>query len=142
MKKEPKKEGRPLAIETPEKMLQHFEAYRKHCKSNPFVVKDWVGGAGKGIMREKERPLSMEGFECYLFEKKIINDLGDYISNKGGAYGKFSTICAYIRREIRRDQIDGGMAGVYNPSITQRLNNLVERTENRHEVTEIIIKKL
>ena len=28
-----------------------------------------------------------------------------------------------------KDQIEGGMAGIYNPSITQRLNNLVEKVQ-------------
>jgi hypothetical protein len=33
------------------------------------------------------------------------------------------------------------MAGIFNPSITQRLNNLVEKTENKHEVSEIKITR-
>jgi hypothetical protein len=32
------------------------------------------------------------------------------------------------------------MAMIYNPSITQRLNRLIEVTENSHEVKEIVIK--
>ena len=43
----------------------------------------------------------------------------------------FDLIC--LRRnkdtEIRNDQITGGMLGFYNPSITQRLNNLKEQSE-------------
>jgi hypothetical protein len=42
----------------------------------------------------------------------------------------FSEVCSRIKKSIRADQIKGGMAGIYNPSITQRLNNLVERQEN------------
>jgi hypothetical protein len=38
-------------------------------------------------------------------------------------------ICSYIKREIRTDQINGGMVGQYNASITQRLNGLTEKTE-------------
>jgi hypothetical protein len=30
---------------------------------------------------------------------------------------------------IRQDQIEGGMVGQYNPSITQRLNGLTEKTD-------------
>ena len=33
------------------------------------------------------------------------------------------------REEIREDQIIGGMLSFYNPSITQRLNGLVEKQE-------------
>jgi hypothetical protein len=30
---------------------------------------------------------------------------------------------------IRQDQIEGGMVGQFNPSITQRLNSLTEKTD-------------
>jgi hypothetical protein len=43
-------------------------------------------------------------------------------------------ICSHIREEIRENQILGGMIGVYNPSITQRLNGLTDKTENTHKV--------
>jgi hypothetical protein len=55
--------------------------------------------------------------------------LGDYFSNRNDAYTDFSAICRAIKREIREDQISGGMAGIYNPSITQRLNGLVDKTQ-------------
>jgi hypothetical protein len=48
--------------------------------------------------------------------------------------------CSYIKREIRNDQISGGMVGQYNPSITQRLNNLTEKsdiTTNGQAISEI-----
>jgi len=126
-------------IETPEKLWILFEAYRKHVKSNPIIVKDWVGGMGKMIGRPKERPLTMEGFECFGWDNDIT--LNHYFDNQNNSYAEYCTICSRIKREIRQDQITGGMAGIYNPSITQRLNNLVEKTENKHEVSEIIVKR-
>ena len=50
--------------------------------------------------------------------------------NRDKRYSEFSAICSHIRKEIRRDQIEGGMVGQYNPSITQRLNNLVDKIES------------
>ena len=47
-----------------------------------------------------------------------------------------------IKKAIRRDQIEGGMVGQYNPSITQRLNNLTEKTDvtsNGENINEIKI---
>jgi hypothetical protein len=82
----------------------------------------------------KERPLTMQGYEVYCFKNDIARNLGDYFSNKDGKYGDFSTICAYIKRTIADDQIGGGMAGIYNPSITQRLNNLTEKVEQTQVV--------
>lgn len=121
--------GRNKAIETPERLWELFKAYEIKTKSNPIKVHDYVGKDALEVEREKERPLTIDGFEDYLFEEGIINDLGDYFSNKDGRYSDYATICRAIRRRCRKDQIEGGMAGIYNPSITQRLNNLVEKTE-------------
>lgn len=118
-------------------MLQLFNQYKQTTKNNPFVVTDWVGGMAKEVVRKKERPLSLDGFEVYCWQKDIIADLGKYFSNEKNAYEDFRTICKFIRQEIREDQIAGGMAGIYNPSITQRLNNLVEKTQ-----TEIVEQPL
>jgi len=122
--------GAPKKIESPEKLWQYFEEYRKKTKSNPILVKDWVGKDADEVHREKERPLTIEGFENYLEDNGIINDLSNYFANSNNAYSDFSTICSRIRRNVREDQIAGGMAGIYNPSITQRLNSLVEKTED------------
>lgn len=117
-------------IESPEKLLEYFKQYKKFVKSNPFIVEDWVGGAGKDVNRKKEKPLTVEGFENWLEDGEIIGQLSHYFANTNNAYSDFLTICSRIKREIRQDQIEGGMAGIYNPSITQRLNGLKEQTEN------------
>ena len=116
-------------IETPERLLELFNEYTKDTKANPFVVTDWVGGIAKEVVRKKERPLTMEGFGNYCFKMGIITDLRDYFGNRGDAYTDYSDICSRIKEAIRQDQIEGGMAGIYNPSITQRLNNLVEKNQ-------------
>jgi hypothetical protein len=116
-------------IETPERMYELFLAYKKKVKSEPFIVTDWVGGMAKEVNRKKEKPLTLEGFELYCMDNDVINDLKDYFSNKEDRYTAFAPICSRIRLEIRNDQIGGGMAGIYNPSITQRLNNLVDKQE-------------
>ena len=131
--------GRHKAIETPELMLQYFTEYCEYCKSNPIKVHDFVGKDGDEVYRLRERPLTIEGFENFCADKGIIGDLSHYFANTNNAYADFLTICSHIRRKIRQDQIEGGMAGVYNPSITQRLNSLVEKSENKHEVSEIKI---
>lgn len=124
-----KKVGRPKNIDTPDLMYQYFKDYVKEIKSNPFKIKDWVGKDANEIKREKEKPLTLEGFENYCFDKGIINDLGDYFSNKDDRYSEFATICSRIRKIIRQDQIEGGMANIYNSSITQRLNGLADKQE-------------
>ena len=131
--------GRNKAIETPELMLQYFTEYCEYAKANPIKVHDFVGKDGDEVYRLRERPLTIEGFENYCYNQGVISDLGRYFSNHDNAYEDFRTICSRIKKTIRQDQIEGGMAGVYNPSITQRLNSLVEKSENKHEVSEIKI---
>lgn len=117
-------------IETPERMWELFMLYADQTKANPKLVQDYVGKEGDVVYRERERPLTMEGFENYVADQDIIQDLGDYFSNKDGNYSDYSTICSRIRRKIRQDQIEGGMVSIFNPSITQRLNGLTEKTES------------
>mgnify|MGYP000255236527 CR=1 FL=1 len=147
-------------IETAERMWELFCAYRDELKSKPLYLCEQKKGntsikitSGKDgaspsfempsdiVRLPLQRPLTMEGFENYLFTNDIISDVSDYFENKDGRYSDYLPICRAIKRMIRQDQIEGGMVNIYNPSITQRLNGLVEKTENKHEVNEIVIKK-
>jgi len=127
--------GKRKYIETPEKLWEYFQEYKKETKSKPFLIKDWVGKDAFNVQREKERPLTIEGLECWLFEKDIIGDLSHYFANTDNKYSDYLTICHAIKKAVRQDQIEGGMAGMYNPSITQRLNGLVEKTQTEVNVT-------
>ena len=131
--------GRFKLIETPEKMLEYFNEYCDYAKNNPIKVHDFVGKDGDEVYRLRERPLTIEGFENYCYNQGIVSNIDRYFANTDNAYEDFRSICSRIRKTIRQDQIEGGMAGVYNPSITQRLNSLVEKSENKHEVAEIKI---
>ena len=126
--------GKHKYIETPEKMWEYFLAYKEQVKSNPILKHDFVGGAGKEIQRKLEKPLTMEGFNNYLFMNGICDNAKHYFANSDNKYDDYLTICSHIREIIRQDQIEGGMAGIYNPSITQRLNNLVEKNETKVHV--------
>jgi hypothetical protein len=127
--------GKRKYIETPEKLLEYFEEYKKETKNNPIQVQDYVGKEAEMVYRTKERPLTIDGFEVWLFKKGIISDLSQYFANTEQRYTDYQTICSHIKKEVRSDQIEGGMAGIYNPSITQRLNNLVEKVQNDVTVT-------
>jgi hypothetical protein len=122
-------------IETPEKMLELFEAYKEEVKDNPKLKNDFAGKDADEVVKKLERPLTMEGFENYVFKKGLNAELSHYFSNFEDRYKDYIAICSHIRREIRQDQIEGGMVGLYNPSITQRLNGLVEKVETKNEHT-------
>lgn len=116
-------------IETPEILWDHFLQYKKLVKNNPILVKDWVGKDADQVYKEKEKPLTFIGFQNYLDDEDIISDVTDYFENKDNRYTEYVRICSRIKRNIQDDQICGGMVGIYNPSITQRLNNLKEETD-------------
>jgi hypothetical protein len=114
-------------IETPELMAQLFEDYKTECKTNPRKKHVFVGKDGTSDYELLERPLTIEGFRVYCYDK--IGCVKQYFDNPDKRYNEYITICSHIREVIRRDQIEGGMVGQYNPSITQRLNGLKEQTE-------------
>lgn len=121
-------------IETPEKMMELFEQYK--ASRQPREIQK---ATAAGVKSEFHMPpLTMEGFEVYCYRIGITVE--HYFRNSNGAYDEFCTICSHIKREIRNDQIEGGMVGQYNPSITQRLNGLTEKTDvttNGKEINEI-----
>lgn len=125
-------QGKKKYIETPEKLWDLFCAYREETKSNPIKQHDFVGKDAISVYREKERPLTYEGLKSYChLHASTVNH---YFENTDGAYQEYREVCTRIREEIRRDQIEGGMAGIYNPSITQRLNGLVDKSEEKKTV--------
>lgn len=138
--------GRKKAIESPERMWELFTLYKDWVKKNPIKVHDFVGKDAEEVYRFKERPLIMEGFECFVMDHVDITypDLSHYFSQNDEAYSDFFAICSRIKREIRNEQVAGGMAGIYNPSITQRLNGLVDKQEVKSEISgvdQIVIKR-
>lgn len=110
-------------IETPEKLYEVFEAYKANRKPREIQK-----ATATGVKSEWHTPpLTMEGFEVYGYSIGVTVE--NYFHNRNDAYNEYYTICQRIKREIRNDQIEGGMVGQYNPSITQRLNGLTEKTD-------------
>lgn len=116
-------------IESPGKMWEYFLAYKKEVKNNPALVQDFVGKDAEMVYRQREKPLTFIGFQNWLDDNDIITDVTDYFENKDNRYSNYIHICSRVKRNITNDQITGGMVNIYNPSITQRLNGLVERSE-------------
>lgn len=117
-------------IEDPETLWKMFRDYVKVTKDNPRRIQDYVGKDAEMVYRDKEVPLTMEGFEDYVSEiPDMPMTLDQYFSNREGRYEDFVAVCSRIKRNIRKDQIEGGMVGQYNPSITQRLTGLTDKQE-------------
>ena len=126
-------------IKTPELLWEMFEAYRDKTINNPRLI-DKALQSGKVVQESLRGPLTLEGFEVWGYEHGVTLD--HYFRNTNGAYEDYCAICQRIKKSIRQDQIEGGMVGQYNPSITQRLNNLTEKTDvtsNGENINEIKI---
>ena len=134
-------------IETPEIMYQLFLDYVASIRDNPiYMVEQKKGntiipknfnGDISNISLVKlplRRPLTIEGFENYCAKLEIIQDLSQYFANTEGRYSGYQTICSRIKREIREDQLEGGLTNQYNSSITQRLNGLVDKQETSNNI--------
>jgi len=113
-------------FKTPEDLYEAFERYKLFLsiESEKWLKVQYVGKDADRKADPQKVPMTMEGFERYCYDNH--GSVHQYFDNFEGYYDDFLVICSRIRKEIREDQIIGGMLGFYNPSITQRLNNLSE----------------
>lgn len=121
--------GRPKNVKDETQMYDMFKAYKSYVKENPRYKYVMNQRSGDMIAEPLEVPLTLEGFEIYVLNKYGFH-IEQYFKNQDKLYEDFIPICTHIRKEIRRDQIEGGMVGQYNASITQRLNGLTEKVES------------
>lgn len=113
----------------PEEMQKAWEEYKLDLanESKKWIKVQYVGKDGDRVEDNPKVPYTLEGFE--IFCRYNYGEVGQYFDNKDKYYTNFVAICRAIRKEIRQDQITGGMLGFYNPSITQRLNGLSENVK-------------
>ena len=88
----------------------------------------------------------MAGFEVFVMNDEGIESKGvdQYFGNQNNLYDEYVGICSRIRKEIRQNQIEGGSVGIFNASITQRLNGLTDKqeikTDQPTEITVNVVK--
>jgi len=115
-------------FKSPNELKAAFNEYKEDLKEQ---AKEWIKiqYVAQGERKEDAQkvPMTMEGFERYCYDN--YGNVGQYFDNKDELYNDFVAICSRVRMEIRENQIIGGLLNVYNPSITQRLNGLVDRKD-------------
>ena len=128
-------------FKSPEELEQAWILYKEHLKVEAleWVKISYVGKEAQRMEDAFKLPYTMEGFSVFCY--KNFGSIKQYFVNERELYSDFTTICSHIKEEIRSNQITGGMLGIYNPSITQRLNGLVEKAEIKttEQITEIIL---
>ena len=107
-----------------------FTEYREHLRTNPRSKVEYVGKDGERVDTPLVTPLTVDGFENFVYDKRGFS-IHDYMYSTEDRYKRFSTIRSRVKSVVRQDQIEGGMVGQYNASITQRLNGLADKTETK-----------
>jgi len=124
------KKPHPTRIfKTPEDLLKAWTDYKTSLieEGKKWKKVQYVGRDGEKVTDYPKMPLTLAGFKVYCYDNH--GNVGQYFKNQDDDYTDFLPICSRIRDEIRADQIAGGLLGFYNPSITQRLNNLTDKKE-------------
>lgn len=121
------RKGLTKYIETPEKVWELFLAYKAEVKGNPRLVHEYHGKDGDERIKPLERPLTIDGFHTFCYDK--VGCIEPYWYNTDERYSGYISIITRIKKEIRDDQISGGMVGQYNSNLTARLNGLVDKKE-------------
>ena len=132
-------------IESPEKLYEHFEAYKKEAKATPYLKHVFVGKDGNSENQKLEKPLTWFGFEIWLRAAKILCELNDYKANKDGRYATYANIIRIIDIEIYNDKYSGASVGVYNANIIARdlgLKDSQDHTTDGQPMKQQIIEKI
>lgn len=113
-----------------EDVIKVWNDYKKDLKNkeSEWLKVQYVGKDGERVEDPIKLPLTFEGFKRFCWDNNI-GCIEQYFVNKDNLYNDFVSICSRIKTEIRENQIIGGMIGAFNPSITQRLNGLADKSE-------------
>jgi len=116
-------------FKSPDELEHAWKLYKEDLiqQASEWFKVQYVGKEGQRVTDEMKLPYTMEGFEVFCYNN--YGTVEQYFKNKDDYYNDFVPICSHIKKEIRSNQITGGLLGVYNPSITQRLNNLSDNTD-------------
>ena len=122
-------------FKTPEELEKAFNEYKAdlEIQSKEWLKVQYVGKEGERKADAQKVPMTMEGFERFCYNN--YGTVHQYFDNYEGYYDDFLTICSHVKKEIRENQIIGGLLGFYNPSITQRLNSLADNTKTEVNTT-------
>lgn len=114
---------------TTDELLEAWKGYKENLteQNKEWLQIQYVGRNGERKADPLKVPMTFEGFKRYCRENH--GEVEQYFTNQDEYYTNFIGVCSHIKDEIRECQIVGGLLGVYNPSITQRLNGLTDKQD-------------
>lgn len=116
-------------IETPEKLWELFTRYVEHERDNPMYKIEYVGKDGKEVHTPLQVPITFEGFECWLADEGIINDLGHYSQNLDDRYSDYVPIITRIRNNCFAQNFKGASVGLFNANLIARKLGIADKKE-------------
>ena len=105
-----------MVFEAPEEIWEAFTDYVAEVKSNPRYKTVFVGKDGTKEQEELQRPLTMEGFELYLWDKGIARGADQYFTNQEGRYEQFVEVCSRIKKPSAKTKSRGAWLGSTTPA--------------------------
>lgn len=102
---------------------------------------EYVGRDGSKVLTPLEVPITFEGFECYVANLGIIQDLGDYSKNDDNRYSEYAPIITRIQKNCFVHNYKGAAVGLFNPNIVAKKLGLADKKDIQAEVKEIIVKE-
>lgn len=124
MEKSRNKGGRPRVFKTPDELWQGFLSYVEHQKNNPIEKTHFVGKDGIRAVELIPRPVTYLGFEGYLAEFDLLQDLRRYEKNE-----EFAPTITRIRAFCRKHNVDLASAGILKENIIARIEGIKEQSE-------------
>lgn len=131
------KHGREKLFESPDLLWEAACEYFEWCENNPLIeskpmVVSIGNNQGSSVeMTEipKMRAFTWSGLELYI----DIHRLRDYKTNE--KYQDFSPVINQIEKVIYEQKFTGAAAGFLNPNIIARDLGLVDKSEQKNEVS-------
>ena len=115
-------------FQSPEDLKKVWDDFKADLKNQ---ANEWqkvqYTSIGERVSEPQKVPYTFEGFKRFC--RISHGEVEQYFTNQDDYYGDFIGICRAIKEEIRENQIVGGLLSFYNPSITQRLNGLIDKKE-------------
>jgi hypothetical protein len=122
-------------IKTPDELWNLFENYVKHEADSPMFKVEYVGKEGEQVNTALMVPITFEGFECYLADLDIIQDLGDYSMDKDERYSEYATIITRVRKNCFVQNFKGAAVGLFNANLVAKKLGLVDKQDIKQSIT-------
>jgi hypothetical protein len=116
-------------IKTPEYLWELFCNYVQHERGNPMFKVEYVGKEGDKVNTPLQVPITFEGFECWLADEGIIQDLGDYSKNDDNRYKTYASIITRIQNNCFAQNFKGAAVGLFNANLIAKKLGLVEKKQ-------------